>query len=68
MPLSMTGLRRYNAIMPAAAPRRQLEKPSQQHHSAHIYAMETTGLLVIAVLILILTLARYWHSIHWSLR
>jgi len=30
--------------------------------------METTGLLVIAVLILILTLARYWHSVHWSLR
>jgi hypothetical protein len=30
--------------------------------------METTGLLVIAALILILTLARYWQFIHWSLR
>ena len=65
----MTGVRRYNAIMPAAAPKRQPEKRSVRHHSApHIYAMETTGLLVIAVLILILTLARYWHSVHWSLR
>ena len=60
--------RRYNAIMPAAATKRQLEKPSGQHQSAHIYAAETTGLLVVAVVILILSLVRYWHFIHWSLR
>jgi hypothetical protein len=32
------------------------------------YATETAGLLLIAFLLLILTLIRYWHSIHWSLR
>ena len=30
--------------------------------------METTGLLVIAVLLLILTLVRYWRFIAWSAR
>jgi hypothetical protein len=30
--------------------------------------METTGILIIAVLILAITLARYWRLISWSLR
>ncbi|HEY6339575.1 MAG TPA: hypothetical protein VIW68_13865 [Candidatus Sulfotelmatobacter sp.] len=41
------------------------------HHRQHrhaIYATETAGLLLIAVLLLLLTLVRYWHAIHWSLR
>jgi hypothetical protein len=64
----MTGIRRYNASM-SAAPKRRLEKSAHRRHPApHTYAAETTGLLVIALLILILMLARYWHSIHWSLR
>jgi hypothetical protein len=63
------GIWRYNARMPAAGTKRQPEKPSPGRPPAtHIYAMETTGLLVIAALILILTLARYWQFIHWSLR
>jgi hypothetical protein len=33
-----------------------------------MYASETTGLLLIAVLLLALILVRYWHEIHWSLR
>jgi hypothetical protein len=33
-----------------------------------VYASETTGLLVIAVLLLAVILIRYWHYIHWSLR
>jgi len=67
--VGMARLRRYNAIMSAGAPKRQLRKPGVRHHSSlHICATETTGLLVIAVLILILTLARYWHAVHWSLR
>jgi hypothetical protein len=51
-----------------------LEKPPQRqddsypHHRHAVYATETTGLLLIAVLLLALTLIRYWHSIHWSLR
>jgi hypothetical protein len=44
--------------------------PQDDHkHNRHAaYASETTGLLLIAVMLLILTLVRYWHGIHWSLR
>jgi len=42
---------------------------SPRKHPRHsIYATETTGLLLIAFLILAITLVRYWHTIHWSLR
>jgi hypothetical protein len=41
---------------------------AQRHHRHAIYASETTGLLLIAIVLLILTLVRYWHEIHWSLR
>lgn len=41
---------------------------SHKHHRHAIYATETTGLLLIAFLLLILTVLRYWHDIHWSLR
>jgi hypothetical protein len=33
-----------------------------------MYAAEATGLLVMAVLLLILTIIRYWRYIHWSAR
>jgi hypothetical protein len=33
-----------------------------------VYASEAIGLLVIALVLLALTLVRYWHDIHWSLR
>lgn len=39
----------------------------KQRRSA-VYASETTGLLLIAFLLLVLTLLRYWRDIHWSLR
>jgi hypothetical protein len=39
-----------------------------KHHRHVVYASETTGLLLIAFLLLVLTLIRYWHDIHWSLR
>jgi hypothetical protein len=41
---------------------------SHKHHRHAIYATETAGLLLIAFLLLILTVLRYWHDIHWSLR
>lgn len=45
------------------------KEDSAHKHSRHaVYASETTGLLLIAFLLLILTLVRYWHEIHWSLR
>jgi len=39
-----------------------------KHHRHAVYASEATGLLLIAFLLLVLTLIRYWHDIHWSLR
>jgi hypothetical protein len=50
----------------AASPQRQPE--SHQPPKRHIYTQEATGIVVIAILILILTLARYWHHIAWSAR
>jgi hypothetical protein len=38
----------------------------QQRHS--VYAAEATGLLLMAVLLLILTIVRYWRYIPWSAR
>jgi|GraSoiStandDraft_24_1057298.scaffolds.fasta_scaffold04295_3 hypothetical protein len=33
-----------------------------------IYTLETTGLLIIALLVLIVTVIRYWHHVVWSAR
>jgi hypothetical protein len=41
------------------------DDPKHRRHA--VYASETTGLLLIAFLLLVLTLLRYWHDIHWSL-
>ena len=54
--------------MPGAQPKRELEPKSPHHEVPHIYTFEATGLIVIAILILIVTLARYWHHIPWSAR
>jgi hypothetical protein len=48
-------------------PERQAESSRKPHRRA-VYASEATGLLLIAFLLLVLTLIRYWHDIHWSLR
>jgi hypothetical protein len=40
--------------------------PKPRRHA--IYATETAGLLLIAFLLLVLTLIRYGHNIHWSWR
>lgn len=39
-----------------------------KHHRHAIYATETSGLLLIAFLLLALTVIRYWHAIYWSVR
>lgn len=45
------------------------EEHRDTSHKRHaVYASETTGLLLIAIVLLILTLVRFWHEIHWSLR
>jgi hypothetical protein len=48
-----------------AAPQKDSSRKHQRHAA---YATETSGLLLIALLILALTVARYWHAIHWSMR
>lgn len=45
-------------------PERERVKPKRRS----ITRMETMGLLIIAVLILIFTVVRYWHHIGWSAR
>jgi len=54
------------AGMAATGPKPQPERA--EHHLPQVYTLETTGLLVIAVLVLILTLVRYWHNIPWNAR
>lgn len=44
------------------------EQDNQQRHRHAIYAAEATGLLLMAVLLLILTVLRYWRYIPWSAR
>ena len=43
--------------------------PRTKHRHRHsLYAAEASGLMVIAVLLLILSLVRYWQYINWSAR
>jgi hypothetical protein len=47
----------------------QRQNDSAGKHRRHTaYATETSGLLLIAFLLLILILIRYGHAIHWSWR
>jgi len=57
----------YNsAVSSPASPKPASDNKDQHRHS--IYAAEATGLLVIAVLLLVLTIIRYWRYIPWSAR
>jgi hypothetical protein len=61
--------RRYNGMVPGAAAKRQPKKKSPPGHLVpELYTLETTGLLVIAALIFVLTLVHYWHPIAGSVR
>jgi len=52
-----------------ATPAPQKPVSEDRHRHRHpIYAAEATGLLLMAVLLLILTLIRCWSYIHWSAR
>ena len=55
----------YNGrVNPPVSPKPE----SDNKHRHSIYAAEATGLLVIAVLLLVLTIIRYWRYIPWSAR
>lgn len=55
--------RGYNIRVPESTPH-----DDHKHNRHAVYASEATGLLLIAVLLLMLTRIRYWHDLHWSLR
>ena len=44
------------------------DRDNQHQHRHSIYAAEATGLLLMAVLLLVLTLIRYWRDIPWGAR
>ena len=60
-------LRRYNVIVPATQSKRPTPDPAPEPPSKlSIHRLEATGILVIAILLLILTLIRYWRHIPWA--
>jgi hypothetical protein len=45
------------------------KQDADTRHERHaVYASEAIGLLVIALVLLALTVIRYWHDIQWSTR
>jgi hypothetical protein len=63
---------RYNSRVNAPVPPKPAadgEHPDNKHRHRHsIYAAEATGLLLMAVLLLVLTIIRYWRYIPWGAR
>ncbi len=57
----------YNSRVNSPAPPKPAADSKHQHRHS-IYAAEATGLLVMAVLLLVLTIIRYWRYIPWSAR
>jgi hypothetical protein len=60
--------RRYNVSVPATPPRPGPTSPPEHRSMLPIHRLEATGILVIAILLLILTLIRYWRHIPWGSR
>ncbi len=56
-------MRRYNMRVPSDP-----QPDSRKPHRRTVYASETIGLLLIALVLLVFTLIRYWRVIHWSWR
>jgi hypothetical protein len=60
--------RRYNVTVPATPPKPGPTGPPEHRSMLPIHRLEATGILVIAILLLILTLVRYWRHIPWVAR
>lgn len=54
--------------MVATATKRQKDASPGAHRPPQIYTLEVTGLLIIAVIVMVLAVIRYWHNIAWSAR
>jgi len=63
--LTRSKTQRYNIPVAVLPPN---PGSSHKHHRHAVYASEATGLLLIAFVLLLLTVIRYWQSIHWGLR
>lgn len=50
------------------SPAQQKVQLDHRHAWHHVYALETTGVLIIAATLLGITLVRFWQAIHWSWR
>ena len=64
-PATRGALAGYNEALPTPD-KSDADAPKRHCHAA--WAAETTGLILIALLLLIVTLIRYWRVIHWSVR
>jgi hypothetical protein len=66
------GQKGYNSrVNSPVPPKSAIENPpsdNRHHHRHAIYAAEASGLLIMAVVLLILTVIRYWREIPWSAR
>ena len=60
--------RRYNVTVPPTPPKPQPTDPPEHRSMLPIHRLEATGIIVIAILLLILTLIRYWRHIPWGSR
>jgi len=65
MPRSLAPSRSYNVCVFRASPH---PVPSRRRPRSRVYAREATGLIIIALLLLVLTLVRFWRYIPWSWR
>ena len=59
---------RVNSPVPPKPVADHQHQDNKHQHRHSIYAAEATGLLLMAVLLLILTILRYWRYIPWSAR
>ena len=72
-PATIAGRRKgYNSGVNAPVPPKPVadneHRDNKHRHRHSIYAAEATGLLLMAVLLLVLTIIRYWRYIPWSAR
>jgi len=65
--LTTSAQKSYNIRVNSPMPSRPATGSNHQHRHS-IYSAEATGLLLMAVLLLILTIIRYWRYIPWSAR
>lgn len=59
--------KRYNSAVDPPVPTKPASVDKHEHRRS-IYAAEAAGLLVMALLLLVLTVIRYWRDIPWSAR